>query len=502
MRLLIACLAVCLGLAGFSTQASAQADCTIGSITDDQWLSPDPTSLAEVPNGTEANNCDFHVYSWRWFSYLMNPFDGEMRNFENRAVHPVVDLDTCTSVQAGAMPMLAHGGVIASLPKQPDIPDQASGNALYDKNGNIVFYNRNFTVNECGITAAGNFPDAGAANPNFPTGVDQVVELKTAWQILDPRVDNSSYYTQVVELEGENTLLLGLIGFHIVVNTGLHPEFIWATFEHVANAPNCTVNTNQGFQTAQQPHDWALVGPTCKSCVQKTYQDGTDLLSACASECTWNPSDDDQPAAQLDAQGNTILTGPASDICLVEYLGTDDAMTDDGMTNIANIELLNSKLSGGSGLFATKGSEETQVLQNYILAGAVWTDMSTFVPSENKPFKSDITGSTALANASMESFSQPHANSGDFFDTGCFSCHGGATPQNTAAASHLLSKMAGAAPGLIERCNVPAGPIADQSAAGQVCPQVCGGAGNWNGNWTTLVAGSASVCGCNSCVAN
>lgn len=502
MRHFIACLAFCLCLAGLTTEASAQADCDISYLTDDQWLNPDPTSLAEVHNGEMANNCDFHVFSWQWFSYLMNPYDSELRNFENRAVHPVVDLDTCASIQAGQMPMLAHGGVIPGLPKQPDISDQASNNALYDKNGNIVFYNRNFTVNECGITAAGNFPDAGTANPDFPTGVDQVVELKTAWQILDPAGDNSSYYTRAVTVEGERDLLLGLIGFHIVVNTGLHPEFIWATFEHVANAPNCTVNTNQGFQTTQQPHDWALVGPTCNACVQKNYEDGTDLLSACATECSWNPADDKQPAAQLDPQGNTILTGTPSDICLVEYLGTGDATTTDGMTNIANIELLNSKLSGATGLFAMQGSDETQVLQNYILAGAVWTDMTSFVPSDDKKYKTDITGSTALANASMESFSQPGSNSTDFFDIGCFSCHGDASPTNTAAASHLLSDTAGGAPGLIERCNVPAGAIDSQTAAGDICPQVCGSADNWNGNWTTLVAGSASVCGCNTCVAN
>ena len=29
----------------------------------------------------------------------------------------------------------------------------------------------------------------------------------------------------------------------------------------------------------------------------------------------------------------------------------------------------------------------------------------------------------------------------------------------------------------------------------------CGGGGNWNGNWATIVEGTMSVCGCNSCVA-
>lgn len=497
MRLLLAGLA--LGLAGlFSTPVAAQNNCDVSAITPSDWLSPDPTTLAEVPNGASANNCDFHIYSWRWFTYLMNPApSGDMRNFENRKVHPVVDLDTCTSVQAGNL-VDAERGFFASLPKQPDIPDQASGNALYDKNGNIIFYNRTFSVNECGILADGQFPDAGADNPDFPTGKDQVVELKTAWQILAEGSDTDRYYTETVTLEGEGDTRLGLIGFHIVVNTAIHPEFIWATFEHVDNSPNCTVNQGKGFTRPQPADGWSLVGQSCNACVAQNYTDGTDLLSACSSECSWNPSNDDQPPAQYDSEGNTIIQGTANDICLVEYLGTPSDQSG-AATNIANIEYLNTLLSGAEGLIATQGPEELAMLQNYYLGGAVWTDMSRFNMGSNDPFDSVMAGSHGLANASMESFSQPHSNSSAFFDTGCFSCHGGATPQNTAKASHLLTKNAGASPGLMNRCDVKAGPISGQSQAETVCPQVCG-TGNWNGNWNTLVQGSASVCGCNTCV--
>ena len=500
MRILIAGLFLC--FVGLANPAAAATNCDVTGITDAQWLNPNPTSLAEVPNGINANNCDFHIFSWRWFNYLMNPSStaGE-RNFEDRSLYPVVDLDTCASVMAGAKPIRAHGGVIASLSKQPDVPDQASGNALYDKNGNIVFYNRTFTVNECGIFANGNFPDAGNANASFPTGKNQVVELKTAWQVLNPAIDNSAYYTQNVALDGEGDVLLGLIGFHIVVNTKIHPEFIWATFEHVSNAPNCTVNKGKGFTRPQPAAGWNLVGETCNACVAKNYTDGADLLTTCASSCDWNPSDNVQPPAQLDANGNTIIKGTASDICLVEYLGTPPTQSG-AQTNIDNIEFLNTLLTGPSGLLATKGSSDMKVLQNYFLGGAVWTDMTTFVMSSDKPFNTDLAGSHGLANSSMESFSQPNSNGTKFFDTGCFSCHGGATPKNTAQASHLLTAAKGKPPGLMNRCDVKAGPILTQLQAETICPSTCGGLDNWNGNWTTTVPGSMSVCGCNTCVGN
>ena len=483
---------------------AADNNCDLSGLGASEWLHPDPTTLAEVRNGSSANNCDFHVFSWQWFTYLMNPFDGDTRNFENRAVHPVVDLDTCASVTGGNSLALAHNGVVSSMAKMidmPDVPDQASGNALFDKNGNLVFYNRNFTVNECGIYASGMFPDPGADNPGFPTGKDQVVELKTAWQILNPSIDHSNYYTQVVALEGEGELLLGLVGMHIVVNTALHPEFVWATFEHVGNSPNCTVNEGTGFTRPQPADGWAFVGPTCNACVASNYSSGTNLETVCASQCSWNPSNNDAPAASYDVNGNAILKGTPSDICLVEYLGTPSDQSS-GDQNIANIEYLNTLLVGPGGVISSLGaSDEMKVLENYFLAGAVWTDMDKL--QKGADFNTAMAGSTALANASMESFSQPHSASSSFFDTGCFSCHGGANETNTAAASHLLTSAAGGAPGLIERCNVKAGPIGGQSQAEAICPTVCTGNGNaWNGNWLTIPGSSMSVCGCNSCVAN
>jgi hypothetical protein len=38
---------------------------------------------------------------------------------------------------------------------------------------------------------------------------------------------------------GPQNLTLGLVGFHMVINTALHPEFIWATIEHRSDDPNC-----------------------------------------------------------------------------------------------------------------------------------------------------------------------------------------------------------------------------------------------------------------------
>ena len=59
MRFLITCLALC--LTGIATQASAASDCDISAITDDEWLSPDPTTLAEVPSNIAVVFIQSHV---------------------------------------------------------------------------------------------------------------------------------------------------------------------------------------------------------------------------------------------------------------------------------------------------------------------------------------------------------------------------------------------------------------------------------------------------------
>ena len=158
-----------------------------------------PKTPANKVSG-DSVECDFDIFSWQWFLYLMNPSNGG-RIFEDRSIFPVVDLDTCTSIAAGRMAgsvSQSFTPAVLKVSEMPDIPGQAGpGDALYDKNSNIVFYNRRFTKNECGIfkkpasssqppcssdyTQQGCFPNAGAVNSSFLTGWDsQLVAMLTA----------------------------------------------------------------------------------------------------------------------------------------------------------------------------------------------------------------------------------------------------------------------------------------------------------------------------------
>src|SRR5215471_11977537 len=60
---------------------------------------------------------------------------------------------------------------------------------------------------------------------------------------------------------GPQNLLLGLTGFHMAINTALHPEFIWVTFEHKANDPDC--NNPQAPPAA----GWAFTSSAAAQCL-------------------------------------------------------------------------------------------------------------------------------------------------------------------------------------------------------------------------------------------
>jgi hypothetical protein len=125
---------------------------------------------------------------------------------------------------------------------------------LIDQAGHPVFYgihvDRNFdaflTAKKLKTkTALLNAPDT----LTFPKGV---VELKSAWQIVDDAKPRANYITAkatvpILKIQNHRitadpakarTVTVALLALHVVFVMGGHPEFIWSTFEHVDPASN------------------------------------------------------------------------------------------------------------------------------------------------------------------------------------------------------------------------------------------------------------------------
>ncbi len=135
--------------------------------------------------------------------------------------------------------------------------DQSDGHTLVDRNGNYVLYETRMNpvaaayIRDNGLNrAAGQGIDVA-----FPQGRDDAhpasVFLKTAWVILDGPTGDFITANGLIVVPPERSLsgvplcvtaTLGLVGMHIVtkVESGNGDEWIWATFEHHANAPFAT----------------------------------------------------------------------------------------------------------------------------------------------------------------------------------------------------------------------------------------------------------------------
>jgi len=86
---------------------------------------------------------------------------------------------------------------------------------------------------------------------SFPDEKALIVELKSSWVELPVPIDYGDYITinaQVPDFDvlsdtlwqqkGLRYATLAMVGMHMAFSVKGHPELIWATFEHVSNAPN------------------------------------------------------------------------------------------------------------------------------------------------------------------------------------------------------------------------------------------------------------------------
>lgn len=370
------------------------------------WISaPNPPTEIGGPNpppvGNETN-CQFYQFAYQWFFAMTQPV-GDERKFETLNVYQPGKTNQCA-----ATPLTGRANIAKALfartqkpttndfvPVVPEDIDQATGTPLYDQNKNVVLYYVLYSPNECQATAAGFLPNT--------------IEIKTSWRILSAA--DPAYYTMTATVAGlpNNPVTLGLVGFHLVINTQLHPEFVWATFEHVNNAPDCT--------NPQTPPagGWSFLSSDCATCLQQNGVNG-------CPQCNFNVA----------PTGPFGVTGPPTQVCRVYSDGTDPGSTTNGNnndTNRFNIDTLNSQIAGF--LSQLPSTSPMAVWKNYTLVSGLWTNGG--VPSNGTNVQR---GSLEAANTTMETFFQQQGNN-------CFSCHkfDTTTPPNPLAVSHIASDL-------------------------------------------------------------
>ena len=369
------------------------------------WITA-PSPPGDVP--TNASNCQFQQFSWQWFLQLVSPQQAgsNERVFEDPAKYPVLGVDPCPGKISSVQLSRESRGLGVRIRKQrgpapftfvlPEDIDQAgSDDPLYDQNGKVVYYNAQYTPNECGITQGidTGFPDEPG---------NTVTELKLSWRQIQP-ADAARYYSVQATIQSGGTsqqVLLGLVGFHIVKNTPNHPEFLWASFEHKDNAPDCD-------GTVPVPAaGWSFASKECAECLNNPFEPTcTKLLT---TTCKFN-----------------LFQNPPKNPNICRAIPNGGGSRE----NQTNIESLNTQMAGFLG--GLPATDPMSVFKNYFLVGTLWIKNPKTNPG---PWIQD--GSTTLLNTTLESYDQlggPNAAANN-----CFTCHNFNGAENTTAVSHIL----------------------------------------------------------------
>jgi hypothetical protein len=387
-----------------------------------------------------TNHCAFYQIAWQSFLYLTSPSGGANSPavFET---YPTVD-DVFGS--GGLMAKAGLKAVTTTDPRthrkrvfRPRIAKPApkrtakgaltfnedeqagSGGILVDQNGNITYYEQFLDpkaavsfIQACNLDNAACQSQPGAAGLAFPNAS---MELKVSWRPLWKTSANvNSYYltpgVPVQNAKGQTVTpdYFGLVGFHLVYAIAGHPELVWATFEHVDNAPEAPCTNGQQTCGALPAGFASWAYNDCKS-------------TSCGNVNAWpSPAPSPLPTTQAFRE-NHLGTSPT----------LKDAAGVSGADNIAIITNLNQSVMG----ILPKGS----VWANYFFGGAVWTtgSLPAFSPfqgsGQSNPAFNEV-GSTFVANVSMETFTQfpnpvpsPYPNP----TQNCFSCHNTADSTQT-----------------------------------------------------------------------
>jgi hypothetical protein len=265
------------------------------------------------------------------------------------------------------------------------------------------------------ITAVAQQAPAPFTKQQFPNGgIALTLEIKSSWVETTGLANVNDYitinttiptYTQSPDNKtwtqsGTKQATLALVGMHVVGSTNGHPEMIWATFEHVNNAPNTQYTYNAASGTVTKPADGA----------------GSWLFSASGASQT------QPPKAMSVGPQNTIVAATNATIVPVNVTrinpwGSDptDSQSADANTAVISVnKSIMEQLAAGD------------VRKNYLMIGSIWTDGKT-------PADTNLLGTTAVANSTMETFKQPGA---------CFDCHGGnMLGSGVGGLSHIWGKI-------------------------------------------------------------
>jgi len=192
---------------------------------------------------------------------------------------------------------------------------------------------------------------------------------------------------------------LALVGMHVVGTVENHPEFVWATFEHVANAPDSGYSyTGKDGRTKEHEYN---------SSVEFLFMETNGVEDGANQECAY--VDGAAIVSSGDCQGGIV---PSNTVRIHPW---GSKANDDSKAVAENNTLL---LSINHSVRSKLPADD--VRRHYVQVGSIWTNAekgsTAPIPNQGEFNESELRGSLSLSNATMETYTQES-------DENCFSCH-------------------------------------------------------------------------------
>jgi hypothetical protein len=152
---------------------------------------------------------------------------------------------------------------------------QADGGRLISQDGKVTYYGIHVNREEFEYILANGFYDArrqATADVILPEGrtgkgaapaAEGAIEVKSAWVEVRPAEARRYRTIRACIAEGKTCRMatVGLVGLHIAHKTETFPQWSWATFEHVDNAPDREEVRQGMLRRRYRYHD-----PHCPTC--------------------------------------------------------------------------------------------------------------------------------------------------------------------------------------------------------------------------------------------
>lgn len=257
---------------------------------------------------------------------------------------------------------------------------------------------------------------ASAHGKTFPDPDALAVEVKSSWVAAAGLPNLSSYVTMnatvptydksnpsLWKVNGQQNIELAMVGMHVVGSTAGHPEMIWATFEHVGNAPDAA-------------YSYINTSNATKSVPQNTS--GTWLFTASGSSGPFNQMHMNQVSGTTNiAPLSPFTISPSNTIRWKAWGGASNVSPNplDPTTAASNTEIISIHNSIAAMMPAG------DVRNNYVMKGATWTIFGALPSTGNQ------VGTSMLANTTMETYEQGSDTTNGGGSTNCFTCHSSGT---------------------------------------------------------------------------